>query len=135
VRGLGLVPERVHDLRDGSSLVLEDGEVRLVEGERAAEPLAAWGAVSFDAAPTVSARARMRAAGVLVVHVANDAVALAPRGVFPPIDDDVGAELRQAARESAALRAQGADDGDALRPLIQCFKRRDRMAPELVLLT
>jgi ribonuclease J len=133
VMGLGLDPARVHNVREGSSLVVEDGTVTLTPAARAAEPLAAYGAMTTDASATIAARKRMSGAGVLVVQQRGDGIALVPRGVFPPLD----AELANAVRALApdALRKRGTPEEDeALRPLVSLFFKRGRPPPELVLL-
>ncbi|MBM4279212.1 MAG: ribonuclease J [Deltaproteobacteria bacterium] len=137
--GLGIAPRGIVGLRDGHTLVLQrdDDDVRLahVAGERAQEPAAQGGDVAWFPRGIALARARMGTGGVVVVVVDHEGVVAAHgRGVFPALDDDpLWVRARGALHE--AVRARGSVDDETVRAVARLYRRADRAAPELVVVS
>lgn len=131
-RAAGLPPERIVDLRDGSTLVLErGGSLTHRPGVRAHEPLAAFGALEMFPRDAVRARRRLASAGAVVI-LGGDPVRIVLRAVSPPLPQ----ALFQAVHADAAvaLAAAGtADEPVALRMLARHFWRARRVPPEFIL--
>lgn len=128
----GVPHERVVDLREGSTLVIDgDGALDHLEGVRAHEPLASHGEVTMFAKDIVLSRKRMASAGVLVVSGSSDGAHLEWRGTAPSVSGDL---LR--AVQAAALVALGAPQGDertaATKRIVRLFWKAGRPPPEIV---
>jgi ribonuclease J len=131
-RAAGLSEDRVVDLRDGSTLVLDEGGVlRHLPGLRAHEPLAAYGEVEMFPRDIVQSRRRLGTAGVLVV-LGTSPVTLVMRGVAPAIPDDVVRALQAQAPQALAVVGT-AEEPQAVRDLARHFWRARRVPPEIVL--
>ncbi len=134
-RKAGLSRDRVVDLRDGSTVVVDgDGGLAHLPGVRALEPLAAYGAVDMFPKGTVQARKRMASSGVLVVagDGDGDGVVLVERGISPPLPAAVLAAVREDAPR--ALAAAGSPEEPALlKAMARHFWKARRPPPEILL--
>ncbi|MCC7070592.1 MAG: ribonuclease J [Deltaproteobacteria bacterium] len=133
-RSAGVAPERVVDLRDGGSLRIDsDGQLERSTGERARQPLAAFGVVEHFPESTIQARRRMATAGALVVYAQGGAPDLLLRGVAPALQDELLLAVRGQAR--ALLAAVGTDaERDAVRAVARLFWRAGRPPPEIIVI-
>jgi ribonuclease J len=132
-REVGLDDDRIVGLRDGHTLVLEQGRgPRHVEGPRAHEPAAIDGDVCWFPASLVHSRQRMGKAGVLIVSVDGDDVSIMPWAVFPDLDGPLLGKIKESL--GAALRERGSIDDAARRSISRIFYRSQRSPPELLLM-
>lgn len=134
-RHRGLAPERIVDLRDGSTVVFDArGDLSHLPGVRAHEPFAAYGAVEMFARDIVHTRRRLGSGGVMIIsRDAEGVIRFTQRGVAPPVPDDL---LRKVLAEApTALAAAGTDrEAGAVKALARHFWRIRRHPPEIVLL-
>ncbi|HEY4221193.1 MAG TPA: ribonuclease J [Myxococcota bacterium] len=130
----GLAPGRVVDLRDGSTLVLDDsGALAHLPGVRALEPLAAYGEVEMFPQGALRSRARAGQAGVIVIARGEHAPQIVLRGVSPALSEDMERALAEGAVGALAV-AGGEDEAGALKALARIFWRARRVPPEIILL-
>lgn len=130
--GTGVAEERIVDLRDGDTLVIDAaGGRRHVEAPRAREPASIEGDVCWFPASLVLSRRRMGTAGVLLAMVDGDGfVMLRSHGLFPPLEDALREKLRLGLE--AAIKDRGDVDDDAKKAVSRAFFRARRDPPELV---
>lgn len=133
-RAAGISSDRVVDLRDGGALrIASDGSTSTSVGERAHEPVAAFGVVEHFPDSAIQARRRMANAGALVVHAQGGAPDVLLRGVAPALPDGLLLAVRGQAR--ALLAAAGTDaENDAIRGVARLFWRAGRPPPEIIVI-
>jgi mRNA degradation ribonuclease J1/J2 len=130
VKAGGLDPDRVVDLRDGSTLSLRsDGTVEHFPGVPALEPLAAFGEVVWFAKDVLHTRHRMAHGGALVITPST----IVQRGISPPLSDDLLAQIRESSL--FAFKVAGTpDEPAAIKQLTKLFWRARRLPPEIILI-
>ncbi len=131
-RSAGLPADRVVDLRDGGTLRIDvDGAITTSTGERAREPLAAYGAVEHFPDSALAARRRMGTAGAIVVHAQGGVPDVVLRGVAPALPDALLLEARAHARALVAAAGTEAEP-ELVRALARLFRRAGRPPPEII---
>ncbi|MBI1949338.1 MAG: ribonuclease J [Deltaproteobacteria bacterium] len=133
-RRAGVPADRVLDLRDGATVRIDDdGSATVQSGERAKEPLAAFGAVEHFPDGAVAARRRMARAGVVVIHAQGGAPDVLLRGLSPALPDELLLQVRGQAR--ALLAAAGSEaEAELVRGVARLFRRAGRLPPEVIVI-